>query len=362
MAQLRARGTAGAGIRLCGHRRAGGPLHRVRSRMESYFRRHGLGPLVLVYEKARWNLRGDHPWCPRFSRCPDGRTARPFPISANGGRAVARVGARIPGAQGDESLELRAVGRRDIRARHDSPPETTTMQGPNAMAYAVDLSMDDVDRTLFSPEFEGGEETTMDMEFAGRLFKGMNLDGCLMFAVPVPDGLLRSVPKRVIIDTARSQKGGNQHLPDFGVGPRGGFGLVSEAFVDIVERLEPGKHQFLRIEETLDADRNPIAKRYFIANILARINAVDAEHSSVRIEEKERSLSGLRGKTIVLKTMHWIPAKPRVLAFKRNIVNGHHLWRGTPEDIVSIGFSDVLFESVRAERLSPLEYIHADEI
>jgi hypothetical protein len=239
------------------------------------------------------------------------------------------------------------------------------MQEPNAMAYAVKLSQEDAEQTIFLPEFEGGDAATLDMEWEGRVFRGMDLAGCLMFGVPVPAELTRSVPKRLVMNTSGSQQGEGEskRFPDFGVGPWGGFHLVSEAFVDIVERLEPAKHQFLPIEETLDADRNAVGKRYFIMNILAKFNAVDVDRSSVRMEEKERTLRGIAaGKKVVLRTMHWIHGKPRVLVFKRSVVNGHHLWTGTTEDIVQTGFSDALFEAVHAAGLSPLQYTRADEI
>ena len=78
----------------------------------------------------------------------------------------------------------------------------------DALAYAVDLSMDDLDPTLFFSEFEGGDAVTMDMEVDGRIFRGMDLQGCLMFNVPVPAELLRSVPKRIVIDRRMLSTGG----------------------------------------------------------------------------------------------------------------------------------------------------------
>jgi len=226
------------------------------------------------------------------------------------------------------------------------------------MAYAVALSQEDEEQTIFLPKFEGGDAgLTVDMEFNGRIIRGADLSGCLLVGRPIPPELFGSVPKRIIIP-----KDNEKYLPDFGVGPSGGFHLVSEAFVDIVQRLEPSRHQFLPIAETLDSGRTLINKRYFIMNIYTRINAVDIGHSTVRVEERERILRiGTERKTITIKTMHW-QTGTRKLVFKREQLEGRHIWRGTTEDIVEIGFSEELFRAVHTAGLSPLSYMRAEEI
>ena len=237
------------------------------------------------------------------------------------------------------------------------------MQEPNAMAYAVDLSQEDLDHTLFFSEFEGGEAVAIDMAVNDRLLRGMDLQGCLMFGIPVPADLMRAVPKLLIVNRPRPQRGEGNFPPDFGVGPWGGFHLVSEAFVDIVERLEPAKHQFLRIEETVDRGRNPIAKTYYLMNILTRLDAVDVDHSSVRIEERELTPRAIKGaKKITVKHMHWISGRSRVLTLKRGAIDGNHLWLGMAGDIIDVGFSNTLFNAVHSAKLSPLEYIRTEEI
>src|SRR5262245_54540955 len=113
------------------------------------------------------------------------------------------------------------------------------MSGDQTVAYFVTLPLDEEKR--LAPKFEGGrKDLKLDMMVPeGFLARGMNLRSCFQFHVRVPPELLGSVPTRLIV-----KPGEGGYLPDFGLAPWGGWGLVSQAFVDIVEGLEPGAHEF----------------------------------------------------------------------------------------------------------------------
>ena len=170
----------------------------------------------------------------------------------------------------------------------------------------------------------------------------------------------RAFSSRAHAHRRRSCKDG--YLPDFGFGPWGGWQTVSQAFVDIVERLEPGVHQFLPIVETVDTNGYRLQKQYFLMNILQTVDAVDVEHSSVEVIVEERLLRLKDGqKKHTLRTMSFLPARPRALTLKRSVIEGKHLWRDENSAVVSVGFSYPLFEAVGSADLSPLNYLHAAE-
>lgn len=205
------------------------------------------------------------------------------------------------------------------------------------------------------PKFVGGEESLLtDIWVGNRLFRGVDLGGCITYHVRVPPELFESVPTRIVVKP--SKKG---HLPDFGLAPWGGWGLVSSTFVDIVEGLEPDVHQFLPIAETVDRKGHHVDKRYFLMNILQCFNAVDIERSSVEIHETERIIvaSGEKSK---IRTMRVV--EPDIVVLKHALIAGHHLWHGTTEDVFLVFFSDALHDAVIKAGLSPLYYRRAEEV
>jgi hypothetical protein len=228
--------------------------------------------------------------------------------------------------------------------------------GRPTMAYFVTLP-DDEDEWL-APKFEGGV-SGLDFDMVvpqGHLVRGMNLEGCLRYHIRVPEQLLASIPTRMVV-----RPGKEGYLPDFGIAPWGGWKLVSQKFVDVVEKLEPGEHEFLPIAETVDSEGRLIEKRYFLMNILQQFNEVDVDRSSVVLRESHHALvvNGKR-EEFTVRTMGLI--KPRLFSLKRDIIMGHHLWHGTDEDIYHVFFSQALHDAVRASELSPLQYFLAEDV
>jgi hypothetical protein len=237
------------------------------------------------------------------------------------------------------------------------------MPGNSNVAYLAMLPFNERER--LDPRFEGGmNDLKLDMTHPeGHPLRGMDLRGCIRQHLRVPPALFGSVPRRIVV---RVRKG--KGPPDFGLAPWdwrgvlapewGGGGLVSESFVNIVERLEPGGHQFLPIAETVDKIGRNVEKQYFLMNIVHRINAVDVERSSVRFQEHHFSRM-IEGKKLerTFRTMQFL--KPYTLVLKPALIAGHHLWHGN--DIFHVFFSRELYEAVHAADLSPLEYLQAEE-
>jgi uncharacterized protein DUF1629 len=234
-------------------------------------------------------------------------------------------------------------------------PARPRMSGDGTVAYFVDLPVED-DQWL-APKFEGGKTgLTLDMEVGGHLFRGVDLQGCFTYHIRVPPKLIASVPTRIVVTP-----GSAGYLPDFGVGPWGGWTIVSSAFVDIVEALEPGVHQFLPIAETADRKGRAIEKRFFMMNILREFNAIDVERSSVAFKE-DHYVHMINGKQETLTTRTMSLVEPHILVLKRSLVAGHHLWHGSADDIYRAFFSKELRDAVQVAGLSPLQYFRAEEV
>jgi hypothetical protein len=174
---------------------------------------------------------------------------------------------------------------------------------------------------------------------------------------PIPSCYRRSRHTEFQPRSRRYLKSGDGgYLPDFGIAPWGGWNLVSQGFVDIVERLEPGVHEFLPIAETVDHAGQAINKRFFLMNILQKFNAVWVERSSVSFREHHVAEAELN---FTVRTMMLVP--PEILVLKKALVEGHHLWHGTTGDMYQVFFSELLHDAVLAAGLSPLDYFRAEE-
>jgi hypothetical protein len=232
----------------------------------------------------------------------------------------------------------------------------TRTPGHPTVAYLVTLPLDEEKR--LAPTFDGGiQGLKVDMMLPQRFrVREMDLLTCLQLHVHVPPELSNSIPTRVVV-----RPGKQGYLPDFGLAPWGGWGLVSEAFMQIAEQLEPNTNQFLPIAETVDHRRRAIEKRFFIMNILQQFNAVDVENSTVEIHERQRSTRAADGteRKHTIRTMGFL--QPYTLVLKSALIAGHHLWHGTSQDIYQVFFSQELYQAVQAAKLSPLEYLQAEE-
>lgn len=232
-----------------------------------------------------------------------------------------------------------------------------SLLGDMNMAYFVTLPLED--EHWLDPEFKGGRsDLKVDMLVPrGHLARGVNLEGCLMYHVRVPPELIASVPSCIAVTPRK-----DGYLPDFGIAPWGGWKLVSESFVELVERLEPGIHEFLPIAETVDRKGNDLGKRFFLMNILQQFDAVDVERSSVEINEKIYLLTDVNGAQREASVRTMSLKAPYMLVLKRSLTIGRHLWHGSNGSIYHIFFSQELHDAVRAAKLSPLNYSPAQEV
>lgn len=217
-------------------------------------------------------------------------------------------------------------------------------------AYIVKLPLED--NLCASGIFSGGDLSfRRDLDFGGINRKGFDLSGCIQFGIEAPDDFVASAPTAITLEKI------SKTLPDFGFGPWGGFHLVSEPFVKIVESLDPGMHQFIKIESTFNHHGDPITKTYYILNETNQISATNIEESNVEVENRTLHIKRLN-KTSNIQLMHI--RYPFKIVLKRSVIGDLNMWRGAPGDLRHMFFSEQLYRRVLSEGLSPLRALKVE--
>ena len=157
---------------------------------------------------------------------------------------------------------------------------------------------------------------------------------------------------------------GGKTIPDF-TAIFGRFSVCQEARV-LVEAFEPGVHQFLPMEIVRPRSGRPIHRLdgrvldtpYSVFNIMTVLDAVWVEKSRVRVFEVAGALPlvslGPSSPTTLNEPIHGV-------TLRREMTQGHHIWRGGRHLTGSMFFSDVFMEAVRARGLRKLEAHYVKE-
>jgi len=161
-------------------------------------------------------------------------------------------------------------------------------------------------------------------------------------------------PKRVLYTS------GGKTIPDF-VPIHARFGLCQEAR-DLVEAFEPGVHQLLPVEVVRPRSTRPIHRPdgrvldtpYYIFNIMTVLDAVWIERSKVRVHRTENAPKP------VPPLVHLLPSTYDIV-LRREITQGHHVWRGGRHLNGSYFFSDALMEEVQKRKLRKLDVHYVEE-
>lgn len=115
---------------------------------------------------------------------------------------------------------------------------------------------------------------------------------------------------------------GSEPLPD--VLP--GF-VVSPRFKDLVERYEPGVHQFVPIEIYKKRKGEPVATYYWLI-VGQRIDSVDREHTTFhwRAPKNDPADGKWIDEIMDVDTFQFTPIPDAKLVFSNKQVEGHHIW------------------------------------
>lgn len=226
-----------------------------------------------------------------------------------------------------------------------------------AFAYMFRISVYDDER--LQCEFEGGDPDNPKLDMIasdGRPRKEYTLSACLMSSEPVPQALMASVPKRIVV---KPNKAGR--IPDFGYDAAYGCFIVSDRAVDVIEGLEPKKHQFLHIPEAVDVKGQPLPRRFYLMNVLTRLAGVDKDRSTVHI--KDNSFMH-EGRLIKSEMLAQNPGPSNAMRFfaDRAAIGNHHLWRGNKYGLMSRYYcTHQLREAMERAGLTPLNFHYALE-
>lgn len=131
---------------------------------------------------------------------------------------------------------------------------------------------------------------------------------------------------------------------------------VSQSFRDVIERFEPGLHQFIPFQ-LLDRNKVPIAEPYYFMNVMTCLDGFLINHSAAEWVIPPRKSKTERGDAPYVRTLD-----QNRLALSRPKIAGKHLWISpvdsfhfVSEDLysalVEAGFKDKLYEPIHYEEL-----------
>ncbi len=138
------------------------------------------------------------------------------------------------------------------------------------------------------------------------------------------------VPTRIV------RKGSKQTLPD--VDWAVGMYFVNDRFKDVIERFEPGVHQFFPTD-FLSKDGTLQAHMYFF-NVCNRLDSVDRDLTTAELE---------LGRT-------WRPDKGGYLVFNLRQIGKHHIWHDK-HVLKGLYVSDALHDALIEAGITGLEFI-----
>lgn len=149
---------------------------------------------------------------------------------------------------------------------------------------------------------------------------------------------------------------GNKTIPDF-VPIHARWGVSPEARA-LIEEFEPGVHQFVPVEILRPRSGKPIHRLdgrvldtpYYLFSVQTLIDAVWVERSEVEI-------SPVLGSP---PSVYQVPGRWNIV-LRRDLVAGHHVWRGRHHLPRDLFFSDALAREVEARRLRKLQMHRLEE-
>jgi hypothetical protein len=132
-------------------------------------------------------------------------------------------------------------------------------------------------------------------------------------------------------------------LPVMQVG--GTVWAVSSSFRAIVDRIEPGTHEFVPID-IIDVSGRPSVEQYFLFNVCRRLAGVDLELSQI---DWRARLDGT-------KYPIFVPSDDR-FSVRESVIKDSHIWRDDYFPMQVLFCSDLVKQAFDAARFEMLEYI-----
>lgn len=130
--------------------------------------------------------------------------------------------------------------------------------------------------------------------------------------------------------------------------------VVCDKFREIVEELEPHRHQFLPVT-IFDCHQRRIERKYWALNVRQSREAIIPEKSNVTTKSIPPSYRDETG----VSRLFWTRGSPR-LALSKQIVAGSHLWISWELQDYFF-FSDTLMAKIDAHQLTKLDAIQVEE-
>ena len=133
---------------------------------------------------------------------------------------------------------------------------------------------------------------------------------------------------------------------------------VSREIKDVIEALEPERHQFFPVsiqrkgggKPILAKDSTPLQEPYYLLHPGVRLDAVWIEKSDVKVHQFGSQPALVHARLGADKVV-----------LRREVVEGHHLWSGQWHLGGKVFFSDTLFQIVQERKWKGRRFIHLRE-
>ncbi len=195
------------------------------------------------------------------------------------------------------------------------------------MAYVINYRSDYEEEIIRAKLFGGDKKAVAPVEWEGRVVEEADVEFCIMRGLRIRAPLLAAVP-----NAAKVEINPDGSLPDVGPVMINGW-IVSQDFVDIAERFEPGKHQYFPLDATDLLTGQPTPKKLYLLNVIERVSATVPELSVILIKTTQS------GRKVIQPRLPY-----RKITLSKAKIQNHHLWGGGTWDLSLVKF---LFGRIR---------------
>lgn len=209
------------------------------------------------------------------------------------------------------------------------------------MAFLVSPTID-LDARLELEFADGDLSASIDSyNVDGMTLRSSTAFSFFLFGIRVPDELVERLPTRMSITNASAA----------GYAAQLGCFIIAEELKMAIEALEPGVHQFIPIQ----AQHNHQSLQYYYLNVLVKLEPVIPEYSTV----EWYTPPGGSAPALVPKS---VPMGSICITLKRSVIDGHHLWCGTPKHMISkVWVSNQLHDNYVSARMRGWDFRHCPE-
>ena len=190
------------------------------------------------------------------------------------------------------------------------------------MPFMVRPSMDGAEHSIVRVQ----DERSKSRQFKeidvlhNNVMRPVSLRGCFALGIPIPNELLDDLPYSVQIFPTETKKYSNYTA-------EGTYGapIVSSKFLDLLNSIEPNRHQSLAINRSVNENWQQISRPYHFLNVdRSAVPTVDLSNSDVEVKEYHN--------VKIYAVKEGVGPVPRIAMFN-DAIKSRHLWRNSISEL-----------------------------